>query len=534
MRESFARLSGEDDGSPLIKLETSLGGGKTHSLIALYHIARGGSKTPGARELVDKMHFGTVRVAAIIGTEPGMVRVKNEPITIWGMIAHQLFGKEGYERVRAYDDMMTSPGEKVLFDLFGQEKCLILIDEMAIYLAKSATVKVGDSTLAKQTIAFLQELSGVVSALSNVVVVITSLNKETVFRDETEQLLKVLDTDMKRERASEAVEEADRVMSRLVRTLTPTTGDEFSAVVRHRLFERIDEEGAEEVCRAYMNVLMSDANADYLPSSSRESKYLQNLRAAYPFHPELINTLRTKTSSIQNFNKTRGVLRLLSKVVRAEWKRKSNDLLIHPYVVDMREQEFVEEIVSRLDKGEYQSALAADIANQRDRPRAAIVDMDFKEPIGTRIANIVFLNSMTGAVGSDILHGIKEQEIHLSMARPGLDLKLSENALKQLEEHCFYLVRQGPTFAFHTEPNLNKIIETAKDSVEKTKVLAEIEDRVRSLYGSRKYFEPLLFANEPSKVPDNMEKPKLVVMHHRDCDLKAKSTVIPDLVRRTL
>jgi len=532
VKETFARLSGKDAGSSFIKLETSLGGGKTHSLIALYHIAKNGSKTPGADSLLQGMDFAPVRVAAIIGSEPGVVRTGDEPLTIWGIMAKQLFGPQGYNKIRPYDDQLTSPGEKALFDLFGKDRCLILIDEMALYLAKAATVKVGESTLAKQTIAFLQELSSVSSALTNVVVVITSLNRESVFRDETDQLLKILDTDVKKQKASEAVEEADRVMSRLVRNLTPTTGEEFSAVVRHRLFENIDEEAAEEVCRAYMQVLMSDSNADYLPASAREPKYLQNLRLAYPFHPELINTLRTKTSSIQNFNKTRGVLRLLSKVVRAEWRQMSPDLLIHPYVIDMRNQEFVEEIVSRLDKGEYQSALAADIANQRDQPRSSKVDDNFNEPLGTRIANIVFLNSMTGAVGSDILHGIKESEIHLSMARPGFDLKLSENALKLLEDNCFYLVRQGPTFAFHTEPNLNKIIENAKDSVEKTKVLGELENRIRALYGSRKYFEPLLFANEPAKVPDNVDKPKLVIIHYRDSDIKSKNTAIPENVRK--
>lgn len=528
--EVFSRLAGREQGSPVIKLETSLGGGKTHSLISLYHIAKGGSSTPGASEYVAGMTFKPLKVATIIGSELSVVRKKDEPLTIWGILAKELVGSKGYDMMRGADEQISSPGEKALRELLGKEKCLILIDEMAIYLAKAATVMVGDSDLAKQTAVFLQELSNVANSLSNVVMVITSLDKEGVFRQSIQLLSDHLDEEARMARGQEAIGDADKVLSRVVKTLTPTKGEEFSAVVLRRLFDSIDDEERKKVCQVYMKVLSADSNIDYLPGHARNVSYLKNLESSYPFHPELINILRTKTSSIPNFNKTRGVLRLLSKVVRNTWNEKSGVYLIHPYAVDMRRQEFVEEIVSRLDRGEYQSAIAADISNRTDMTRAARVDELFQEPLGTMICNVVFLHSITGARATEASFGVSEPEIHLALARPDLDLKKSEDALKALENNCFYLVRHGSNFAFSTEPNLNKIIEVAKDNVEQTRVVGELEDRLRSMYGGKRFFVPVLFANEPSMVSDDTDRPKLVVMHFRDCSMKSKSQKKPPLV----
>ena len=271
------------------------------------------------------------------------MRKGGEPLTIWGILAKELRGDAGYAIMKGADEQMASPGEKAIRELLGKEKCLILIDEMAIYLAKAATVTVGESDLARQTAVFLQELSNVASSLSNVVIVITSLDKESVFREGTELMTRYLDNEAKISRGQDAIGDAEKVLSRVMKTLTPTKGEEFSAVVLRRLFDSIDEGEKDKVCQAYMKVLSADSNVDYLPGHARNISYLKNLETSYPFHPELINILRTKTSSIPNFNKTRGVLRLLSKVVRNVWTEKSGVYLIHPYAVDMRRQEFVEE-----------------------------------------------------------------------------------------------------------------------------------------------------------------------------------------------
>jgi len=530
--EVFSRLSGsEKSGSPLIKLETSLGGGKTHTLIALYHLAKHGSKCPGADRFIGDMRFDPANVSVTIGTEMDVKQTESGPRTLWGYIAKNLFGDNGYQKVLEEDRGMFAPSELTLRNLFGDERCLILIDELALYLAKAVTVDVNGSNLAKQTMVFLQTLTEVAASCRNVVVVLTSLSKDSVFKEESEEILRYLDSDIKKEKAKDVIGDAEKIVSRMVLTLTPTKGEEFSAVVRHRLFESVDMDEAEEVIKAYMAELSSEGNVDYIPQHARGKKYLEDLRSAYPFHPELINILRTKTSSVVNFNKTRGVLRLLGKVVRNIWNEQRNVLLIHPYEIDFRKQEFVEEVVSRLDKGEYQAALAADIYNQREPPRSARVDEQFSEPLGTMISNVIFLNSITGAVGTDIEHGVKEVEIYLSLARPGFDLKKAKDALGLLEDNCFYMVRQGSKFAYQTEPNLVKLIEDTKDTVERTRAREEVRDRIKNLYSGKKYFQPIFFPNEPVKVPDDTEKTKLCVMDFDDCSIKGKSPKVPSNVR---
>jgi predicted AAA+ superfamily ATPase len=218
-----------------------LGVGKNHSLITLYHIAKGGSSTPGASEYVEGMSFKPVKVTAIISSELSVVIKKNEPLTIWGILVKELGGNTGLDLMRGADEQMSSPGEKALCELLGKEKCLILIDEMAIYLAKAASVIVGESDLARQTTVFLQELSNVASYLSNVVVVITSLDKEGVFRQITQLLSDYLNDEVKLNGGQEAIGDADKVLSRVVKTLTPTKGEEFYSVVLRRLFESIDD-----------------------------------------------------------------------------------------------------------------------------------------------------------------------------------------------------------------------------------------------------------------------------------------------------
>lgn len=435
--------------------------------------------------------------------------------------------------MRDADEARTSPGEAALRKLFGSEKTLILIDETALYLVKASGAQVGGSTLAKQTIVFLQELTEVASSLDNVSLVITSLNKQTVFAEQTEELEKILEKDVQHAKAAKAVQEADEVISRMVRNLTPTRSEEFANVVRFRLFgNNINRAAAIKVCEEYHKSLKSDGVREFVPKYAADAPYLDLLKDTYPFHPELIQILRTKTSSITQFNQTRGVLRLLSLVVNHIWSSKNpvDTPLIHPHHVDLRVATFREELVARLDRNEYMAAVTADIADTKSTPRASIIDQEYSEPLGTQLCTTAFLHSLTGVIGGDTRKGANETELQLAIHHPGLDPKAVERALSSVEDNCFYFVKQGSMYSFNTEPNLNKVIERAKDQVEGTQVLREVHDRVENIFGGRKYFAPCIFANEPAKVPDDTEKPKLVVIDFNEATMNGSSTKVPELV----
>ncbi|MGC9307459.1 MAG: DUF499 domain-containing protein [Thermoplasmatota archaeon] len=525
IQQVFSRLSQQGTGTPVIKLETSLGGGKTHVLIALYHLAKHGSSVIKKNPFVKDLTFDPVNVAAIVGTDI--------QTTLWGDLARQLKGEEGYKLVKKNDETQTSPNETQLRQLFGDEKCLILIDEIALYLALASGIPVKKSTLAEQTKVFLQTLTQVADAMDNVSLVITSLSKTDVFGERTQELAEILGDDVRKAKAAAAIQEADRVLSRIGINLTPTKGEEFPAIMRKRLFKSYNRTAALEVCKAYHNSLNSDGVKEYMPKYATEAKYYTFFQEAYPFHPEFIQILRTKTTSISNFNQTRGVLRLLGLVIKYMWDHDIDAPLIHPYHIDFAEAAFTNELISRLDRGEYMAAITADIADNRGTPRATVIDQNFSEPLGTRICTTVFLHSLTGViVSADVRRGATEAEIQLALHVPGLDPKTVENALRDVEDKCFYLVKHGSMYAFSNEPGLNKIIEEVKTTVEGTHVLRECEKRIETIFGGRKYFDPRLFANSPADVPDDTGKPKLVIPHFNECFTTGGTTKIPDLVER--
>lgn len=512
--EIFSRLVGTETGSPVIKLETALGGGKTHTLICLYHLAKHGTNIKGI-EKITKLIFKPMKVASIVGTQLNLLSEEG-PRTIWGEIAQQLFGENGYAELKNFDESRVSPGEDVLRRLIGDEKCLILIDEIGLYLAKASSIEVKESTLAKNTIAFLQEISQFASSNNNVSLVITSLTKDNVFDEQSREIEKLTDQ-INNARAQRAIVEADRVISRVVTSQTPTRGEEFASVVRHRLFKNYKIEKGHQITKAYFKHLTSEAVKDSLPSYASDPRYLETLNDSFPFHPELIRILRTKTSSIPNFNKTRGVLRLLSRLVHHIWTKKIDTPLIFPYHIDFHEKVFADELISRLDFGHYKPAVAMDIADKQGQARASVVDANHNEPLGTQIATTVLLHSLMGATATEAKRGATVGELQLAVARPELDPKIVEHALEQLEQTCFYLIRSGSYYAYSNEPNLNKIIVQYEDAIEKTAISEELEDRINQLYGRGGYFDSRLFKNTPDGVPDKADKLKLVVMHFKDC-----------------
>jgi len=523
-RETFTRLSGKGAGSPVLRLETSLGGGKTHTLIALYHLATNPEACPAeVSEILGKVPPTRARVVAIIGTDLSVTPTESsEPRTIWGYLAQKMDNWGPKSPLWESDRKRIAPGKSDLQEVLGSKPILLLMDELAEYLVKASAVDVGEqSNLAEQCGAFLQELTQAVAALPRACLVITTLRPDDPFGEGTKEIHQTLDKSIRRIIAQEAKSDSQVILSRLERPITPTGPTEFAAVVRHRLFERVDPDAAEQVARAYASSLQRPEVRDKVVPHAIDPKYLETLRDAYPFHPELIQILRTKTSSIQSFNQTRGVLRLLSAVLRTVWKDAGTPLLIHPFHIDLSDSTTYEELVSRLNKGEYRSALTADLIDPKGTPRARPIDESFSEPWGSRLITTTFLHSLVGYVAPEVRKGATEPDLILACYRPGDDPKTLENALKSLEETCFYFVRSGPYFVVSTEPSLNLVVKNAQDIVRQTAIKEELEDRIDRLFGSRRFFEPRLFANEPSKVPDDTGKPKLTVIHFNDATAKA-------------
>ena len=535
VREALGRLSGaQPASSPFIRLETSFGGGKTHNLIALYHLASGAQPPPG---LLDPSWLPAepVLIAGLVGSDMdasnGIRHGTVTTRTLWGEIAYQLGGEAAYRLVERSDAELVAPGTQWLEAVVGGRPALIMLDELARYLVAARAVPTANrrSDLAKQTVAFLLSLIEFAVAKERVVLVITLAEAGDAFGDETEQLRSELD-------------DAYKVAARQERVITPAGEPELARIVAHRLFARIDRQAARAAAAAYARALAGfDEQGVELPQRAVRAEYTAEIEAAYPFHPELLNTLNRKTATIPNFQRTRGALRLLALAVRRLWQqRPPGTHLIHVHHIDLGVEEILNELTSRLQRPRFRSVVEADIISHQAGSPANCQELDElfvqagKPPYAQRAATTIFLHSLTQGTAA----GVEPAELLLALLGPGDDPELAQKALVRMlgEEKwlpgtaCWFLHFSGQRYVFKTEPSLEKVIQDEAGQVGRLKAKEELDRRIRGLW-PKGTFEPCLFPVEASDVGDDAGRPKLAVLHYDAATARA-DTHVPELVEK--
>jgi len=541
VREVCGRLSGQRPSSnAFIRLETAFGGGKTHNLIALYHIANGNTPdgVPGlvSQEIVPKSGSSWA-IAGIVGNDMdptnglhhGDVTVR----TIWGEIAWQIGGRPAYELVRNSDEQMVAPGTQILEMICGEKPTLIMLDELARHLrqGKAVTTANGNSNLADQTVSFLMALIDFAVSKPNVCVVLTLADSKDAFAEHTDEI-------------HQAIQDSQRVSARQEFVLTPTGENEISKIVTHRLFESIDVSAAEEAARIYSEMFQElERKGIDLPVKTQRAEYRNEIYESYPFHPELLLTLNRKTSTIPNFQKTRGALRLLAMVVRDLWERKpEGTLLIHPHDVNLAISEVREDLTSRLGKAVFKSVIDSDIVSslQGSKAHSTLIDENLwlhsgKPPYAKRIATNVFINSLT----IDSSSGIELEELLLATLAPGDDPEHIRRTLGVMmaEERieaamaCWYLHYNGKKYRFKTEPSLEMMVQQELSGIGRTGSKNAIDERIRGIWKSGN-LQTIYRPEESGDLPDDSGKPKLAIIHYDSAATLSESEEIPDLVRK--
>lgn len=535
LREAIGRLTGQSPtNNPIIRLETSFGGGKTHNLIALYHAARGHvSPTIAARFLngLTLPERDRVRVAGIVASnlDPmnGIPHPEDNVIThtLWGELAYQLGGRAGYALAEASDRERVAPGTGLFERLVGARPTLIMLDEIAAGLRRDSAVRTraGKSTLAEQTTAALMALMEFVAGQRQVVLVLTLAGEEDAFSKETA-----------------ALREALRISARQERVLTPSAENEISSIVAHRLFAHIDHDGAAEVIRRYGDYYQALKRQE-APIHDRADRadYLSEFALSYPFHPELIRVLNLKVATIPNFQRTRGALRLLAGVVRRLWQQRPPDTwLIHPHHVDLGDTDIVEELTGRLQHTGFKQVAEADIVSFQPGIPAHAAHADElllaagRPPYARRLGTTIFLHSLTQGIAS----GVELPELTLATLAPGEngggdDPALVQRALERLMAHAWFLEFDGFRYRFKTEPSLNKIIDDETALVTTPRVKGEIDSRIRAIWRAG-FLRPVYFPATPAEVEDDAGKPKLVIIHYDALKLGAAESDPPELLQR--
>ena len=512
----------------IIRLHTQYGGGKTHGLIALVHAARGMKGVPNPGDFVspDLIPTVPVRVAALDGenSDPanGLTLEGNlRAYSIWGELAYRLAGAGGYERVRESDRQHVAPGAETIRELFGGQPALILLDEISVYLRKVEQARPGSSN---QFAAFVHALFKAVASSPNVALVYTiALGRDNVGQDAYKE---------ENERAAQAMAEAEKVAARSSTQLNPTEEDETADVLRARLFDSVDAAAGDQAIAGYADLW--HANHDYLPLEASLPSTRDQFRRTYPFHPETLNVLTEKLSSLSTFHRTRGMLRLLTRTVYWLWKHRPADTYaIHPHHIDPAFDRIRDEITTKLDQGAYMAALKADVAAVTGDQPALAQQLDNRLypgrlPITSYLANTIFLHTL--AYG-DSAKGISPERLKFSVCSPGVEPAFVEQARIQFVADAIYLDdRPGAPMRFMAEPNLNQIIRRHASDIEDLDVRNELRLRIQHLFGlPRGPFQLSIFPPGPYDVPDEVGdgRPYLAVMSYESVTVKSDPTRPP-------
>ncbi len=514
----------------IFRLDTSYGGGKTHGLIALTHAARGMKGVSNIPEFVDPslLPEGAVRIAAFDGenADPANGRTMGDGIlayTPWGEIAYALAGKAGYDRVRKSDENRIAPGADTLRELFGGEPTLILLDELSVYLRKVRNL----ADARDQLTAFLTSLFKAVESAPNAALVYTlAIGKDgraTDAYNEENQFI------------ADNMAEAESVSARKATLLNPTEEDETVQVLRRRLFSSIDETKVAPVVTAYRDLWTMNKGA--LAADAARSETVETFQSSYPLHPEILETLTGKTATLGNFQRVRGMLRLLARTIAHLWEEKPEDATaIHLHHVDPGYEPIRQEIVTRLGQSAYVPAITNDIAAGSVEKKALAQEIDAEHhgglpPFAVYVARTIFMHTLAF---NDPLKGVSPEQLRYSALGPMTDISFIEEARKKfLAESAYLDDRPGAPMRFLAEANLRQIIRREERHVDAGEARAQLNDRIRQIFGG-KTFETVSFPGGPFDVPDEVGdgRPKLVVIAYDGVTIGGSVESIPELIER--
>jgi predicted AAA+ superfamily ATPase len=513
---ALRRLSGSG-GDPVIELQTNFGGGKTHSMLALYHLFSGitPADLPGIDPVLHEAGVTTlpqVQRVVLVGTALSPAQAQRKPDgtivnTLWGELAWQLLGREGYALVAEADRQGVSPGSNVLVELFQTAApCLILIDEWVAYVRQlyihpddaDKGIKrsyPGGSFEANMT--FAQALTEAAKAVPRVLVVAS---------------LPASDIEIGGEGGREALSRLRNVFGRLESIWKPATAEEGFEIVRRRLFQDIPGQNyaaRDAVIKAFMEMYRTQPGE--FPAEVREAEYERRLKAAYPIHPELFDRLYNDWCTLERFQRTRGVLRLMSAVIHALWVRDDRSLLIMPASVPIDDPATQHELTRY-----FEEAWAPVISRDVDGPNSLPLRIDRENPnlgrysAARRVARTLYLGS------APTLHsatkGLDDRHIKLGCAQPGESVATFGDALRRLTDQATHLYVDGQRYWFSTQPTVNRLAQDRAAQQSLDDVHTEIIERLRRHARDRSDFSAVHVApNSATDVPDERDA-RLVIL----------------------
>ncbi len=481
------RLGGQG-GDPVVQLQTNFGGGKTHSMLALYHLFSG--TPPGDLLGIDAVlkdagvaKLASVKRVVLVGNKisPGNPVTKPDGTvvrTLWGELAWQLGGKKAFKRLQADDEKATSPGD-VLRELMNEHgPCLILIDEWVAYARQlhDAADLPGGSFETHFT--FAQALTESAKLAKHCLLVISLPASDTSASPHAQ----ADDVEVGGERGRAALDRLRNAVGRVEASWRPASAEEGFEIVRRRLFEPLVEKeqfvARDTVARAFYDLYRTQHQE--FPPECRDSDYEKRLKAAYPIHPEVFDRLYTDWSTLVKFQRTRGVLRLMAAVIHSLWEKGDRNPLILPANISIDDPRVQFELTRYLSDN-WVPVIEKDV----DGPNALPLRIDGDVPnLGKfaacrRVARTIYLGSAPTPTAAN--RGIEDRRVKLGCVMPGESPAVFGDALRRLSTAATYLYQDGPRYWYSTQPTVTKLAEDRAEQLkrEPDKVVLELDERLR-------------------------------------------------------
>ena len=525
------RIAGKG-GDPVVQLQTNFGGGKTHSMLALYHLFSGvaPSDLAGVDAVLAEAGVKTLpkaRRVVLVGNKisPGNPVTKADGTvvrTLWGELAYQLGGKKAFARIAKDDEKATSPGDllRELFVEYGP--CLVLIDEWVAYarqLHDQSDLPAGGF---ETMFTFAQALTESAKLAKNCLLVVSLPASDTAGSPHTQSD----DVEVGGIRGREALDRLRNVVGRLEASWRPATAEEGFEIVRRRLFEPLA--GADTfkqrdvTARAFADLY--HAQAAEFPPECKGGDYEKRIQAAYPIHPEIFDRLYTDWSTLVKFQRTRGVLRLMAAVIHSLWEKGDKNPLILPSTIPIDDGRVQSELTRYLSDN-WVPIIEKDV----DGPGSLPLKIDSEQPnLGKlhatrRVARTIYLGSAPTATAAH--RGLEDRRVKLGCVMPGEPPAVFGDALRRLAAAATYLYQDGSRAWYATQPTVTKLAEDRAEQLKprlvgegavqaalSDKVAKELEDRLRANLqktGDFSRIHPL--PHSGADVPDDLDA-RLVVL----------------------
>ncbi|GIX32370.1 MAG: hypothetical protein KatS3mg125_0326 [Lysobacterales bacterium] len=514
------RLSGRG-GDPVVQLQTNFGGGKTHSMLALYHLF--GGTAPGELAGVDAVlaeagvgQLPTVKRVVLVGNKisPGNPVTKPDGTvvrTLWGELAWQLGGAQAFARIAKDDERATNPGDLLRELLCEYGPALILIDEWVAYARQLHDAPDLPAGSFDTQFSFAQALTESAKLAGNCLLVVSLPASDTSGSAHTQ----ADDVEVGGIRGREALDRLRNVVGRVESSWRPASAEEGFEIVRRRLFEPLQGPEAfkqrDVTARAFADLYR--AQAAEFPPECRDGDYEQRIKAAYPIHPEIFDRLYGDWSALVKFQRTRGVLRLMAAVIHSLWEKGDRNPLILPCTIPIDDARVQFELTRYLSDN-WVPVIEKDV----DGPNALPLAIDREVPnLGKlaatrRVARTIYLGSAPLVQAAH--RGLEDRRIKLGCVMPGESPAVFGDALRRLAVGATYLYQDGSRYWYSTQPTVTKLAEDRAEQLKRDpeQVLRELEQRLRAdLKKAGDFTRIHALPRTSAEVPDDREA-RLVVL----------------------